>query len=293
MNILITGGTGFIGKHLTQSFVQDGHLVTILTRGERKSNNPQISYRKWNGKEMPTAVGLYDVLINLAGASIAEGKWTESRKKLILDSRIQATQACVDYINDSPNPPSVFVSASAVGYYGGDSKHILDETSPAGSDFPAVVSEKWEEAALKANVRTALIRIGVVIGKGGGALEKMLPAYKLGLGGKMGSGKQGFPWIHVDDVVHAVHFIIENESAEGAFNLVGPELVDQAAFSSQLGKAISRPEFMFVPPFALKMMLGEQAMLLLGGQRIRPTKLLEIGYNFNHTYLLTALKSVV
>lgn len=293
MNILITGGTGFIGKYLIPSLVDAGHIITILSRRSRKSSEPQVSYRQWNGKEMPTAIGLYDVVINLAGASIAEGKWTESRKKLIIKSRVDATKACVNFINESPNPPKVFLSASAIGYYGGKNPKLLDESSPVGDDFPAIVTEKWEQEAQKANVRTALLRIGVVVGKGGGALEKMLPVYKMGMGGKMGNGKQGFPWVHVDDVVEAINFIMANEEAEGPFNLVGPETISQGTFSSALGEALSRPEFMVVPPFALKMMLGEQSMLLLGGQKASPQKLIDLGFDFKYPKALEALKSIV
>lgn len=293
MKILITGGTGFIGSHLVPTLTADQHEVAILTRSNKQSNNRYLSYLQWNGKEMPMGIGLYDAVINLAGASIAGPRWTDERKKLIMDSRRDATRACVEYINSSPSRPKVFISASAVGYYGGDATSPVDESGAVGSDFPAVVVKDWEAEALKATCRTVLPRIGVVLGEGGGALDKLAPIYKFYLGGKMGSGKQGFPWVHIDDIVGVFRFALENETLEGPVNIVGPEMVDQAAFSNALADAMGTADFLPAPAFAMKLLLGEQAMLLLGGQKVIPRKLKEAKYDFAFPELSGALGDLV
>lgn len=293
MKILITGGTGFIGSHLVRSLTEDQHEVAILSRSKRQSSNPYITYLQWNGKEMPLGIGLYDAVINLAGSSIVDNKWDEAGKKSIIDSRRYATQACVDYINNNPSPPKVFLSASGVGHYGWDITEPVDESAPNGSDFPAQVVNIWEEEALKAKCRTVLLRIGLVLGKDGGAMDKLLPLYKFYLGGKIGSGKQGFPWIHIDDIVGAIRFMLDNESASGPVNLVGPEMVDQQGFSKALAKATGTFDILPVPAFAMRMILGSRANLLLGGQKVIPGKLKAYGYSFAFPELAGALKDLV
>ncbi|RMG28775.1 MAG: TIGR01777 family protein [Bacteroidetes bacterium] len=293
MNILITGGTGFIGSRLVEAFAGQQHQVTVLTRRKRSSRNPYISYREWNGQEMPPAIGLYEAVINLAGASIAEGRWTSERKQLIIDSRRHATAACVQYINSSPRPPEVFISASGIGYYGADSEEVLDESAPAGEDFPARVCQIWEEEAQKAECRKLILRLGVVLGRGGGALEKMLPLYKWCLGARLGSGKQGFPWVHLADVEGVVRFGLENNKLQGPVNVVAPGLVDQATFSDILATVVGRPDLLVAPAFALRLMLGEQALLLLGGQKAVPASLQQAGYAFQFPELQAALEDIV
>lgn len=293
MHILITGGTGFIGGHLTQTFVAEGHQLTILTRSNRDSGNPAIQYRQWNGKEIPGPEVPYDVIINLAGASIAGPRWTDSRKRLILESREEATRACVAYIQSSPTPVRAFLSASAVGYYGAHRSDVLTETTPSGKDFPAVVCAAWEQAAEGAPCRTVLMRIGIVLGKDGGALQQMLPIYKTYLGGRFGSGKQGFPWIHIDDIVGAFRFCMENEHISGPVNLAGPEIVDQATFSAQLAQSLNRVDPFIVPEFMLKLIMGEQSVLFTGGQKVKAQKLMEAGYQFAHPQLSEAFESIV
>lgn len=290
MKILITGGTGFIGKHLVKRLTSDEHQVTVLTRSKRTSKNRFLSYREWDGKSMPPAIGLYDVVINLAGASIAEGKWTPQRKQLIMDSRQEATEACVNYINQSPNPPKVFISASGVGYYGATAQGEVNEQSPVGDDFPAKVCEEWEQAARKANCRNVQLRIAVVLGKEGGALEKMVPIYRMCLGGRFASGKQGFPWIHIDDIIKIIYLSIENESIKGPINASAPQIVDQATFSDTLGTVVGRPDLFIVPKFGLKLLFGEQALLFWGGQKVVPQKLLDVGFEFLYPELEEALE---
>lgn len=293
MNILLTGGTGFIGGYLMDALTEKGHRLTILTRKKRESKHRLVSYREWDARSMPPALGLYDAIINLAGASIGEGPWTEKRKQEILDSRLHATQACVDFIAKSPNPPKVFVSASAIGYYGAFSSALKTEGDPPGNDFPAVVTRKWEEVALQADCRTVCPRIGVVLGEGGGVLEKVAPIYRWCLGGKFGSGKQGFPWVHIKDVVGAILFALENESLSGPVNVVGPEIVDQATFSDTLGTVVARPDLFVVPKFVLQLILGEQSLLLWGGQKASPAKLQEAGYEFAYKELEAALREAL
>ena len=185
MQILITGGTGFIGTQLVRALVADGHTLTLLTRTNRHTAaGRNVSYLRWDGKEMPLGMGFFDGVINLAGAGIADAKWTEDYKELIRSSRVSATQACVKYINNSVRPPKVFISASAVGFYGGNREEIADETATAGADFLAEVCQQWEQLALQAKVRTVTPRIGVVLGRSGGAFPLMEAAYKLFLGGK-------------------------------------------------------------------------------------------------------------
>lgn len=293
MNILITGGTGFIGEHLVRSLTKDNHQVTILSRRERKSTNRYLSYLKWDGTKMPMGIGLYEVVINMAGASIAEKKWTDSHKELIIESRKSATKACVNYINQSPNPPKVFISASAVGYYGVENDGKVDESTGPGSDFAAEVCQMWEEEAQKANCRTVRMRIGVVVGKGGGAMEKMLPIYKFYLGGKFASGKQGFPWVHIDDIVKSIRFCIDNEKMEGPVNFVGPEMVDQSTFSHQLAQALGTKDLFTIPKFVINILFGEQGLLFWGGQKVIPRKLQNANYKFLYPDLKGALEDVV
>ena len=293
MKVLITGGTGFIGQHLVESLTQDEHTVTILSRSKRESKNRYVSYRQWDGKIMPPAIGLYDVVVNLAGASIADDRWTEDRKKELIGSRVGPTQACVDFINHSPNPPKVFISSSAVGYYGGNREEVVSEDAAPGEDFMAEVCKTWEETAVKANCRTVLLRTGVVLGNEGGAYPLMSTAYKMFLGGKFGSGKQGFPWIHIKDQIGAMRYCIENEEMSGPVNLVAPEMVEQKVFSRALAKSLGRPDPFIVPKFGLDLIFGERSILFWGGTKVKPQALEAGGYQFTYPQLKEALESLV
>ncbi|MFK7972619.1 MAG: TIGR01777 family oxidoreductase [Bacteroidia bacterium] len=292
MQILITGGTGFIGSHLVKSLTDDGHSITILTRKAREGSR-LVSYREWNGKEMPPALGFYDVIINLAGASIAGGRWSDSYKQLILDSRVDATRACVKYIQESLRKPKLFISGSAIGYYGIDQREWVDETAPPADDFLGKVCLAWEQAAEGAGVRTVFPRTGVVLGKDGGALPQMITPYKFWLGGKFGDGKQAFPWIHIDDMVKAIRFFIEDEDTEGPVNMVAPNAPTQAEFSEKLAHALGVMDLMWVPKFGLRMILGGKSALLWGGQRAKPSKLKEWNYTFKFEDLEKALDDLI
>lgn len=293
MNILITGGSGFVGQALTDFFTANQHTVTILSRRKRPTTNRYLSYLEWNGKEMPLGIGLYDVVINLAGANIAGKRWSTAYKQEILESRVNATKACVAYINNSNRPPEVFISMSAVGYYGQTGDRHVDESTGPGDDFMGQVGNSWEAAAQAAQCRTVITRLGVVMGKGG-ALERMIPIYNMMLGGKFGAGKQGYPWIHIDDVVKAMLFVIDQSDISGPVNFVAPQQIDQATFSHALGKALNRPDPWIVPGFAIKLLFGnEMSDIFLGGQWVTPGVLLEAGYPFEYPEIEAALADAV
>lgn len=295
MNILLTGGTGFLGNALTKSFAKDGHTMTILSRSAKTSENRHITYAKWNGKEMPLEVRIarFDVVINLVGASIADKRWTDEYKKELLDSRINATRACATYINGCTIKPKVFLSASAVGYYGGDSPLESDENAPNQNDFMGSLCKQWEEAAQGTDVRTVLLRTSVILGKNGGAMAEMLPIYKMCIGGRFASGKQGFSWMHLTDWVAAIRFLIENETISGAVNLVAPKYPTQNEFSNALDKALGRKNIFIIPKFALDIIFGERSILFWGGQKVVPKKLLDAGFVFQYPDLQAALANLV
>lgn len=292
MHVLIAGGSGFLGQKLTQSLVADQHHVSILSRSNRSSGNRLVHYLKWDGKAIPSDAGTFDVIVNLAGASIADKRWTEAYKQQVMDSRVDATRACVAFIRESSQAPKVLISASAVGFYGAERPEKVDETAAPGQDFVAEVCQRWEEEAHKSPCRTVTFRIGVVLGKEGGALPLMMTAYQFMLGGQLGTGKQGFPWVHVDDVVGAMRFAMA-QPLEGTFNLAGPEQVSQKAFSDALAQAVKRPAFFVVPKFMLDLALGERGGLLTGGQWPLVDKLTSAGYTFQYPELKPALKSLV
>jgi len=293
MKYLITGGSGFIGTHLVRSLLADEHEVAILSRSKKSSSHRYLTYLKWDGKRMPMGVGLYDVVVNLAGASIAGNKWTEGYKRKIRQSRVDATRACVDYINHSPNPPSVFISASAVGIYGVEHEGPVDESTSPGHDFLAEVGKEWEAEAQKADCRTVMPRIGLVLGEDGGLMEKIEPIYRFYLGGKFANGKQGYPWIHIDDIVGAIRFLVDTETAEGPFNLAAPELITQAQFSHQLAQVMKVWDPWTIPKFALDLLFGEQSLLFWGGQQVIPKKLQAAGYTFKYPTLKPALEDII
>jgi len=293
---VIAGGSGLLGTALSRVLIADGHAVSILTRGtDREATADSARRIHWDparsGGAWTHDVGTADGVVNLAGESIAQ-RWTTTRKRTILESRSIATTSLVNAIALAHTTPAVFVSASAVGYYGPHGSEVLTEDSPAGGDFLASVCKAWEAAAAPAGARTraVLLRTGLVLSRDGGALPKMLPPFRIGAGGPVGSGRQYWPWIHVRDWVDGVRFALSNHAAEGPINLTAPAPVTNAAFATALGHAMHRPAFVWTPGFALKVLLGEMAEgLLLSGQRAVPEKIRRLGFTFHFDTLDAAL----
>jgi uncharacterized protein (TIGR01777 family) len=307
MKIVIAGGTGFLGRPLTTALVQDGHQVAVLTR--RSNRSPRATATDvasgaravaWDpgGEPGPWAAEIdgAHALVNLAGESIAGKRWTDAQKQRIFESRVSATRSLVGAIRAAAIPPAVFVSGSAVGYYGPLGDEEATEEKPAGSDFLAHVCEQWEAEANRASsdrTRVTCIRTGIVLEKDGGALPQMLPPFRFGVGGPVGSGKQFWPWIHRYDWIALVRWTIATPAANGALNATATHPVTNAAFARALGRALHRPAFMPAPGFALKLLLGEMAEgLLLSGQNAVPAKAARGGFRFRYEDLDAALRAI-
>jgi len=282
MIIAISGAGGFIGKQLTSTFESENIEVRHLPRMKAETSSNEIA-------RMLTAV---DVIINLAGSPII-GRWNKEYKKELFDSRIVTTRKIMEAIGLTDTKPRLLISASAVGIYSQAGEQTEDNFQIA-DDFLGQICNAWELEAKKAipYTRVAIIRLGIVLGKGGGALERMLPLFRMGLGGKISSGKQGFSWIHSTDLVRAVQFLIENEKMKGEFNFTAPEVVDNAQFTRVLAKVLKRPAFFAVPSFALKVLFGEGSIAVTGGQFAPPKHLQEEGFRFNFPDLEGALRDI-
>jgi len=300
MKILITGGTGFIGKQLTARLMQDGHGVTILTRSLKgaKGSSPGISYLEGDPtKKGPwqEAIKDHNAVINLAGASIFS-KWTEEHKKAIRESRVNTTRNIVEGIPSPPEKPFTLFSASAVGYYGFCGDAELTEESPHGDDFLAGIAVEWEGEVLKARdkgARVIITRFGIVMGEKGGALSQMIPLFKKYIGGPIGSGKQWFSWVHIKDLAEAFVFLLKHPEISGPVNVCSPNPVRNKDLAKALGKALHRPSFFPVPGFMVKLVLGEFGSVILEGQRVIPKKLLENGFVFQYPDIDKALQNIV
>lgn len=305
MRIIITGATGLIGSALVESLIADGHQVTRLVRQGKTqiqaSPIPQLTEVLWNPQRMvldPRDVEGHDVVVNLAGESIADGRWSEEKKRRIYDSRIDSSKLLVKVITELTRPPKVAVSASAIGYYGSHHKReVLTEQSQPGSDFLAQVCVAWEYAfkplATK-SIRTVFMRFGIVLASQGGALSQMLTPFKLGIGGKLGSGDQYMSWVTLIDAIRVIRYIIDNSTLKGPVNVVAPTPITNSEFTAQLGKALSRPTLLTVPAFALRFMFGEMADAgLLASSRVLPEKLISAGYEFRFPELDGALNMIL
>ena len=301
MHILMSGGTGLLGQRLTRYLIAEGHAVTILTRNPDKFNGVPAGARLawWDAvstdgwlDEMETA----DVVVHLAGTSLADGRWTDERKQLIRDSRVQSGLALVSAIKQSENRHAALIQASAVGYYGPRKDEVIDESNGPGSDFLAHVCFEWEAATApveKLGVRRAVARTGIVLSKDGGALPRMLLPFKMFAGGKIGSGNQWWPWIHVEDEIRALQFLIVNSDASGPFNLTAPNPVTNKEFAKTLGSVMGKPSVFPVPAPALGAAFGEMSTVLLDGQRAVPRHLTECGFEFKFPELEGALKDLL
>jgi uncharacterized protein (TIGR01777 family) len=301
MNILITGATGFVGRRLCEMLHQAGHTVRALSRDSvaAKQRVPHLKeVFPWNPlQELPPLQAFEgcDAVINLAGESIA-GRWTTAKKQLIRDSRVLGTKNLVNALAQLSSRPKVLISASAIGYYGDRGEETLTEDAAPGSDFLAQVCRDWENEALKAEslgMRVVRLRIGLVLGRGGGTLQALLPLFRVGLGGPLGSGRQWWSWIHRDDLCRLIVQILANESVSGPVNATAPQPVRQKEFAQVLGRVLRRPAFLPTPAFALKIALGEFADGILASQRALPRRAQEMSYRFQFEELEGALREIL
>ncbi|MDP4492427.1 TIGR01777 family oxidoreductase [Vibrio sp. AH4] len=290
MRILITGGTGFIGFELIK--LLSTHELVVLTRDMAKAalrfaHIPSQNIHYIGFLDELSDLNEIDAIINLAGEPIADKRWSSKQKQQIIRSRLEITEQLVEKIHASAQPPRVFLSGSAVGFYGDQQEHAFDENLHVKSEhFPHQVCQQWEQRALKAQseqTRVCLLRTGIVLAPDGGALKKMLPPYRLGLGGPIGDGQQYMPWIHMQDMVRAIVFLLETEHAQGAYNLCAPHPATNAEFSLTLANALNRPHVLKTPQWLIKLLMGEAAELLLDSIRAKPKKLTDLGFQFHYS----------
>jgi uncharacterized protein len=301
MNIVIAGGSGFLGTALTEALGTDAHEVTILTRhNPPPTARPRVSFVSWtpdgSSGTWARAINGADAVINLAGESIAAKRWSAAQKQKLRDSRLLATRSLTTAIREAARVPAAFISGSAVGYYGNRGEETLTETSPPGSDFLAGLAKEWEAAAsdVAQVTRVVLIRTGIVLDREGGALPKMLPPFKMFVGGPLGSGTQYMPWIHKNDWVRLVSWTFTHEGARGPLNATGPAPVTNTEFSKALGRVLNRPSLLPAPAFALRIALGETAdARRLSGQRALPVRATDLGFSFRYANIDDALAIVL
>ena len=300
MKILITGATGLVGQALTQSLIHDGHnIVTVSRRPNVARRNPSIEVYQWEPQAGPApaaALKGVEAIVHLAGESVAARRWTTEQKKRIRDSRVIGTRNLVTALGSVDPRPSILVSASAVGFYGDRGDEQLTEQASAGNDFLSEVCQQWENESRRASelgLRVVQVRTGVVLSTAGGALPRMLPPFKLGVAGRLGSGRQWFPWIHIDDEVGIIRHALQSPALSGPVNAAAPGIVTNAEFTKELASVLHRPAILPAPSFALRLMLGEMAEMLLGGQRAVPQAALAAGYHFHYPDLKIALENLL
>lgn len=302
MKILVTGSTGLVGSALVEALARDGHTVCRLVRPQTKTEGGthgafDVAWNPETGQLGGAAVGA-DAVVNLAGASIADGRWSEARKRLLRASRVDATHALATALAQMNAKPSVVVSASAIGFYGNRGDEILTESSTPGEGFLANLAKDWEAEALRAEIfrtRVVLLRFGIILAAHGGALPKMTLPFRLGVGGRIASGQQWMPWVALTDVVEIMKFVLGMRDVSGPINVVAPETVRNLEFTRALAEALHRPAFFPVPAIALKLALGHEMAeaLLLSSHRVAPAALMRIGYRFSHSQLQPALKTIL
>lgn len=286
--IFIAGGSGLLGKYIEKHLDKDGFKVKVLTR---QKNTHDIEYPE-SPEELAKMIEGAEAIINLAGASIVGKRWNKEYKQILYDSRIKTTKYLVDAINLTQNKPKIFISASAVGFYGDRGDNLLLEEATPAEGFVAQICIDWEKEALKCDIPTFIPRIGICLAKEGGALKEMLTPFQFFVGGPIGSGQQYFPWIHIADLYAIIKFAMEN-NLEGVYNAVAPEQVRMKDFAKTLGKTINRPSIFPVPSFALKIILGESSQELLRSQRVAADKISKQNFKFQFEKLDMALKNLL
>ncbi|HHE9973826.1 TIGR01777 family oxidoreductase [Haemophilus influenzae] len=293
MNILLTGGTGLIGKALVERLCLRNEQVTILTR----SSSPHTLSKHKNIKFITALSQLnsqeqFDAIINLAGEPIFHKVWSKNQKSILRESRLSLTTQLVEFINQYQQHP-IFISGSATGIYGDQDEQKITETSKTAKTFTAQLCQDWENIARQAHARVCLIRTGMVFSTKGGALAKMLPLYKWGLGGKLGKGEQYFPWIALEDMVNGILFLLDHSECRGAFNFAAPKSIKQHKFNRTLAQLLKRPAFATIPKWLLHFILGERANLLLESQNVVPEKLLNAGFKFQYADCKNYLEDIL
>lgn len=293
MHILLTGGTGLIGRQLCRHWLSQGHRLTVVSRTPEKV--AKICGAEVRGIALFTDLGQepLDAIINLAGAPIADRPWTTRRKALLWSSRISLTETMLAWLETREQKPQVLISGSAVGWYGdGGERELTEQSPPVIDDFASQLCIAWEETSQRAEamgIRVIFVRTGLVLSAEGGFLSRLLLPFKLGLGGPLGSGRQWMPWIHIKDQIALIDFLLHQKNASGPYNACAPKPVRNREFAKTLGSVLHRPAFMPMPALALKVGLGELSLLLLGGQKALPARLLEAGFSFQFTDLRAAL----
>jgi uncharacterized protein len=296
MLIGLTGSTGLIGRALTRYLLENGHKVRAFGR----SDPGDVPFVRWDLEETlgdPAQLAGLDAFVNLAGEPLAEGRWTPERKQRMRTSRVEGTRNVVEALSGlASGRPGTLINASAVGYYGDRNEEILDEESPPGTGFLPDLCRDWESeglAARNSGIRVVMVRTGIVLAREGGALPKMLTPFRLGIGGRLGSGRQYFPWIHLVDEVRLIEFALLHRDIEGPLNVTSPNPVTNARFTRELAGALRRPAILPVPRFSLRLLFGEMANTLLEGQRAMPRKALEMGFAFRYPTLRDALADLL
>jgi uncharacterized protein (TIGR01777 family) len=297
MKILVTGSAGLVGSALVPFLTSKGHEVLRLVRSEPRAEAAEIKWDPAKGIETPARLEGLDAVVHLAGENISEGRWTDEKKVRIRESRVKGTRTLAEALARLSQPPKTLVSASAIGFYGDRGDEVLNEQSASGDNFLAEVCREWELAtrpAAEKSIRVVALRFGVILSPDGGALQKMLTPFKLGIGGRVGDGRQYMSWITLDDVIGVIYYALTNEALHGPVNVVAPQAVTNLEFTKAMGQVLSRPTLFPAPAFALRLAFGEMAdALLLSSARVEPLRLKESGYEFQYPELEGALRHLL